>query len=97
MLFRSQAVTTVAVGTQVSGIISALYADFNSQVKKGQIIARIDTTLLAAALADAAQSRAAAETLWTQRRAAQGLFCMAQHANRLSSCYARMACVTDNR
>ena len=59
--------------------------------------ASLDAGSVAAALADAAQSRAAAETLWTQRRAAQGLFCMAQHANRLSSCYARMACVTDNR
>src|SRR5262245_39245116 len=37
-----QAVTTVQVGTQVSGSISELYADFNSQVKKDQIIARLD-------------------------------------------------------
>lgn len=36
------AVTTVQVGTQVSGQISAIYADFNSKVKKGQLIARID-------------------------------------------------------
>src|SRR6185369_12726984 len=33
-----QAVTTVQVGSQASGTISALYADFNSVVKKGQII-----------------------------------------------------------
>ena len=39
------AVTTVQVGTQVSGIVSKLYADFNSIVKKGQIIARkLNTT-----------------------------------------------------
>jgi HlyD family secretion protein len=38
------AVTTVQVGSQVSGIISALYADFNSQVKKGQILAELDPT-----------------------------------------------------
>ncbi len=36
------AVTTVLVGTQVSGTIKALFVDFNSRVKKGQIIAQID-------------------------------------------------------
>jgi HlyD family secretion protein len=48
-----EAVTTVQVGTQVSGIISRLYIDYNSKVKKGQIIAQIDTTTLAANLFDA--------------------------------------------
>lgn len=38
------AVTTVQVGSQVSGIISNLYADFNSQVKKGQLLAELDPT-----------------------------------------------------
>jgi HlyD family secretion protein len=37
-----QAVTTVQVGSQASGTISALYADFNSVVKKGQVIAQLD-------------------------------------------------------
>ena len=37
-----QPVITVQVGTQVSGAISELYADFNSQVKKGEVIARLD-------------------------------------------------------
>src|SRR4029079_14973032 len=37
-----QAVTTVQVGSQASGTISALYADFNSKVKKGQVIAQLD-------------------------------------------------------
>lgn len=41
-----EAVTTVQVGTQVGGIIQELYADFNSIVKKGQVIARLDPTLL---------------------------------------------------
>jgi HlyD family secretion protein len=41
-----EAVTTVQVGTQVGGIIQDLYADFNSIVRKGQIIARLDPTLL---------------------------------------------------
>ncbi|MBI3815845.1 MAG: efflux RND transporter periplasmic adaptor subunit [Nitrospinae bacterium] len=36
------AVTTVLVGTQVSGIIKNIYVDFNSPVKKGQVIAQID-------------------------------------------------------
>ncbi len=41
-----QATTTVEVGTQVSGQISDIYVDFNDHVKKGQLIARIDPTLL---------------------------------------------------
>src|SRR5437762_10718549 len=43
-----QAVTTVQVGSQVSGNISWLGADFNSIVKKGQVIARLDPLLLQA-------------------------------------------------
>ncbi|HRB11425.1 MAG TPA: biotin/lipoyl-binding protein, partial [Vicinamibacteria bacterium] len=35
------AVTTVNVGTQVSGQVSALYADFNDHVKKGQVLLRL--------------------------------------------------------
>src|SRR3954465_2185660 len=41
-----EAVTTVQVGTQVGGIIEELYADFNDIVKKGQVIARLDPTIL---------------------------------------------------
>jgi HlyD family secretion protein len=37
-----QAVTTVQVGSQASGTISALYADFNSTVRKGQVVAQLD-------------------------------------------------------
>jgi HlyD family secretion protein len=47
------ALTTVQVGTQVSGTISKLLVDFNSVVKKGQIVALIDTTLLSASKNDA--------------------------------------------
>src|SRR6266480_2083867 len=43
-----QAVTTVQVGSQVSGNIAWLGADFNSIVKKGQIIARLDPSLFQA-------------------------------------------------
>jgi HlyD family secretion protein len=45
--------TTVQVGTQVSGVISKIFVDFNSVVRKGQVIAIIDTTFLAAAVVDA--------------------------------------------
>jgi HlyD family secretion protein len=40
-----QAVTTVQVGTQVSGTIRELNADFNSLVRKGQVVARLDPSL----------------------------------------------------
>lgn len=46
----------VPVGTQVSGTISALYADYNSLVKKGQVIAQIDPTVLETQLKDAQAS-----------------------------------------
>ena len=36
-----QPVTTVQVGTQVSGTIKALYADFNTRVRRGQVILRV--------------------------------------------------------
>ena len=47
------AVTTVQVGTQVSGQIAAIHADFNDRVKKGQLLARIDPTLQKQAVSDA--------------------------------------------
>jgi HlyD family secretion protein len=40
-----EAVTTVEVGTQVSGTIKSLGADFNSQVRQGQVIAQLDSSL----------------------------------------------------
>ncbi len=49
------AVTTVLVGTQVSGTIKQLFVDFNSRVKKGQLIAQIDPEMFEA---QAAQARA---------------------------------------
>ncbi len=49
------AVVTVQVGSQVSGNIMALYADFNSKVKAGQLIARIDPQIFQARV-DAAQA-----------------------------------------
>ncbi len=47
------AVTTVQVGSQVSGTIDKLYADFNSHVKKNQVIAEIDPSLFRGALLQA--------------------------------------------
>lgn len=46
-------VTSVTVGTQVSGIVSKLYVDYNSTVKKGQVIAELDKTNLSSELSSA--------------------------------------------
>ena len=48
-----QATVTVQVGTQVSGRVQKLFADFNSPVKKGQLVAKIDPQLFQAASAQA--------------------------------------------
>jgi HlyD family secretion protein len=47
------AVTTVQVGTQVSGQVAQLYVDFNDHVHKGELLARIDPTLQKQAVSDA--------------------------------------------
>ena len=52
------AVTTVQVGTQVSGQIAALYVDFNDRVRRGQLLARIDATLPEQAVREAETSLA---------------------------------------
>ena len=49
-------VVQVSVGTQVSGVIQALYVDYNSIVKKGQLIAQIDPTVWVSQLQDAQAS-----------------------------------------
>ncbi|HEX8183558.1 MAG TPA: efflux RND transporter periplasmic adaptor subunit [Blastocatellia bacterium] len=56
-----QAVTTVQVGSQASGAVAWLGADFNSQVKRGQVIARLDSTTFDAQLENARASVANAE------------------------------------
>lgn len=48
-----EAVTTVQVGSQISGTIAALYADFNDRVQRGQLLAQLDTNFLAAQVAEA--------------------------------------------
>jgi HlyD family secretion protein len=55
-----QATVTVQVGTQVSGRIQKLFADFNSPVKKGEIVAKIDPQLFQAAVAQAHANYASA-------------------------------------
>jgi len=48
-----EAVVTVQLGSQVSGTIDSLHADFNSTVKKGQVVARLDPSLFEARLGQA--------------------------------------------
>ena len=54
-------VTTVLVGTQVSGTIKEIYADYNSSVKKGQLIARIDPAPIEAQVEQARANLLSAE------------------------------------
>jgi HlyD family secretion protein len=62
------AVKTVQVGTQVSGQVAAIFADFNDRVTKGQLLARIDPTLQEQAVRDA---QAQLERTQAQLRQAQ--------------------------
>ena len=55
-------VTSVTVGTQVSGIVSHLYVDYNSVVKKGQVIAELDRTNLISELNAQKASLASAQS-----------------------------------
>src|ERR1700693_4219004 len=62
------AVVTVEGGSQVAGLVKELFADFNSQVKRNQLIARIDPEKFQAAVAQAkAQVDAAKATVLNQR------------------------------
>lgn len=62
------AVTTVQVGSQVSGTIAALYADFNDRVTKGKVLAQLDPTFLKAQVA---QSEADLQKAQVQLQQAQ--------------------------
>lgn len=57
-----EAVTNVTVGTQVSGIVNKLYVDYNSVVKKGQVIAELDKTNLISELNTAKANLASTES-----------------------------------
>ncbi|MBI4467580.1 MAG: HlyD family secretion protein [Acidobacteria bacterium] len=69
------AVTTIQVGSQVSGMVADLFADFNSQVKKGEVIAQIDPaifrTRVLQAEADLANAEAGVKSLDADLIAAQ--------------------------
>lgn len=65
-----QAVTTVQVGSQASGTISALYADFNSIVKKGQVVAQLDPSVAQAQVQQARANLENARASLVQARAA---------------------------
>lgn len=65
-----QAVTTVQVGSQASGTISALNADFNSIVKKGQVVAQLDPSVSKAQVDQAKANLDQARANLTQSRAA---------------------------
>src|ERR1043165_221906 len=64
-----QAVTTVQVGSQASGTISALYADFNSVVKKGQVIAQLDPAVTKAQVEQAQANLQQAQASLQQAKA----------------------------
>ena len=61
--------TTVLVGTQVSGRIKALYADYNAEVKKGQLIAEIDPSIFEAQLEQARANLISAKAAKEQAQA----------------------------
>ncbi len=63
------ALVTVQVGSQVSGRIAALYADYNSTVKKGELIAKIDPQLFEASVAQARANYVAANGNLAKARA----------------------------
>lgn len=64
-----EAVTSVTVGTQVSGIVNKLYVDYNSQVKKGQVIAELDKTNLLSELNTAKANMASAQSQFNYQNA----------------------------
>ena len=61
-------VTSVTVGTQVSGIVSKLYVDYNSIVKKGQVIAELDKTNLMSELSSARANLSSAQSSLTYQK-----------------------------
>jgi len=62
-------VTSVTVGTQVSGIVAHLYVDYNSEVKKGQVIAELDKTNLLSELSSAKANLSSAQSSLSYQKA----------------------------
>ncbi|MCD9015143.1 efflux RND transporter periplasmic adaptor subunit [Parachryseolinea silvisoli] len=63
---KLEAINTLQVGTQISGTIRKIYADYNDTVRAGQLLAEIDVRLLDAALANARASFSIADTRLAQ-------------------------------
>ncbi|MHB9027236.1 MAG: efflux RND transporter periplasmic adaptor subunit [Candidatus Latescibacterota bacterium] len=61
-------VGSVDIGTQVSGRIDRIFVDFNDAVKQGQVLAVLDTTLLAAAVRDAESELARSQAVYNAAR-----------------------------
>lgn len=59
---RLEAINTIQVGTQISGTIYKIHADYNDKVREGQLLAEIDIRLLSAALANARANLSVLET-----------------------------------
>jgi HlyD family secretion protein len=91
---------TISVGTQVSGTIAEIDADFNSHVKKGQVLARLDPTTLQAALDQAqatlAQSEAQAQASGATASGGPSAIAAAQAQAQAAIAGARVAQATAN-
>src|SRR5678815_1153675 len=80
-----QTVVTVPVGSQVSGQVQELFADFNSVVKRGQLLAKLDPRNLESAVANAKAQLAAAQARLRSAEAA-----IKTHSANLSSSRANL-------
>ena len=85
---------TVEVGTQVSGIVSEVLVDFNARVRRGQVLARIDTSLLQADV-DAARARVAEARAVRERRAVEAARIDSLHARESATDQERIAARAD--
>ena len=91
---------TISIGTQVSGTIAEIDADFNSHVKKGQVLAKLDPTTLQAALDQAqatlAQSEAQAQASGATASGGPASVAVAQANAQAAAASARVALATAN-
>ena len=91
---------TISIGTQVSGTIAEIDADFNSHVKKGQVLAKLDPTTLQASLDQAqatlAQSIAQAQASGATASGGPSAIAAAQAQAQAASATSRVAVATAN-
>ena len=83
----------ISVGTQASGTIAAIYVDYNSKVKRGQVLARLDPSTFSAQLAQAQASLAQAQAQAAQAQANAGAAGSAVSVAAANSTAARLAIV----